>query len=71
MCRHMDDRELDQIAELFADLTGQLKDAAAIAVIGQSSNISNPVTVQLTCKQQKQLNTCDDILKHIETRLQS
>lgn len=71
VCRSMEKQQRDLIAELFADLTGQLEDAAELAASGQSSKLSKPAIEQLVNNLRQQLTTCDDVLKHIERRLQS
>ena len=65
----MEKHEQDQIAELFADLTGRLEDAAELAVAGQSSTATLQALGQLASDLQQQLATCNDTLKHIERRL--
>ena len=67
----MEKQERNQFAELFADLTGRLEDAAELAASGQSSKMSKPATEQLASNLRMQLTTCNDFLKHIERRLQS
>jgi hypothetical protein len=65
----METHERDQIAKLFADLTGQLEDAAELASKGQSSNLSKPETEQLASNLRQQLTVCSDGLERIERKL--
>ena len=71
VCRSMKKHEKDQIAELFADLTGRLEDAAEVAVAGQSSTATLQAPGRLASDLQQQLATCSHVLKHIGRRLQT
>jgi len=67
----MEKHERNLIAELFADLTGQLEDATELAASGQSSKLSIPEIKQLSSHLRQQMTTCNDVLEHIERRLQT